>query len=272
MPQPLYRSWGIKGVKFGFVNVGSQKWTSWLHDAVRKAAKHELLVDVHDEYRPTGYSRTYPNLLTQEGVRGDESLPSTEQALTTLFTRSLAGASDFTICYFDARVSAHWSHSHQLAKGVCFYSPWQFVFWYDTPLAEHKKSKQHNVILDTPELDFFRQMPTVWDETKVLAGEIGEYAVVARRSGDRWFVGALNNREPRTLQIPLSFLEADRRYEATIYRDDPAVDTPTQVGISRSQVDAQTTLAIQLGRNGGQAMIIEPAGQPSAAANATRRD
>src|SRR5690348_4483036 len=69
---PLYQSWGIKGLKFGFVQVGSQQWTNWLHEAVRKAAKYKMLVDIHDEYRPTGYSRTYPNLLTQEGIRGDE--------------------------------------------------------------------------------------------------------------------------------------------------------------------------------------------------------
>ena len=76
---PLFKEWGVKGVKYGFVRVGSQEHTSWLHDAIRKAAEHELLVDVHDEYRPTGYSRTYPNLLTQEGVRGDEAGPSAEQ-------------------------------------------------------------------------------------------------------------------------------------------------------------------------------------------------
>jgi alpha-glucosidase len=70
---PLYEKWGIRGVKYGFVRVGSQQWTSWLHEAVRKAAKHHLMVDIHDEYRPTGYSRTYPNLMTQEGIAGDES-------------------------------------------------------------------------------------------------------------------------------------------------------------------------------------------------------
>jgi alpha-glucosidase len=72
---PLYEKWGIKGVKYGFVQVGPQKWTAWLHEAVRKAADHHLMVDVHDEYRPTGYSRTYPNLMTQEGIAGDETAP-----------------------------------------------------------------------------------------------------------------------------------------------------------------------------------------------------
>ena len=86
---PLLRKWGIKGVKYGFVNVGSQQWTTWLHDAVRKAADHQLMVDIHDEYRPTGYERTYPNLMTQEGIGGDETSPSNEQTLTIAFTRML---------------------------------------------------------------------------------------------------------------------------------------------------------------------------------------
>ena len=132
---PLYRKWEIKGVKYGFVQVGSQKWTSWLHEAVRKAAENRLMVDIHDEYRPTGYSRTYPNLMTQEGIRGDEARPSNELTLTILFTRMLCGAGDNTICYYDKRVDENASHAYQLAKAVCIYSPWQFMYWYDRPDA-----------------------------------------------------------------------------------------------------------------------------------------
>ncbi|HEX5551890.1 MAG TPA: glycoside hydrolase family 97 N-terminal domain-containing protein, partial [Chitinophagaceae bacterium] len=97
---PLYASWGIKGVKFGFVNVGTQKDNTWLMAAVRKAAEYHLMVDIHDDYRPTGYSRTYPNLMTQEGVRGDEESPPNDMVLKTLFTRMIAGAADQTNCYF----------------------------------------------------------------------------------------------------------------------------------------------------------------------------
>ncbi|WP_228691489.1 glycoside hydrolase family 97 N-terminal domain-containing protein [Lunatimonas sp.] len=86
---PLLKSWGVAGLKYGFVNVGPQKWTSWLHDAVRKAAEHELMVDVHDEYRPTGYSRTYPNLMTQEGIRGDEESTPNDGVIATIFTRMM---------------------------------------------------------------------------------------------------------------------------------------------------------------------------------------
>src|SRR5690606_3411035 len=117
-----YKSWGIKGLKYGFVNVGSQEWTSWLHEAIRKAAKYQLMVDVHDEYRPTGYSRTYPNLMTQEGIRGDEESPSIEQSLTTLFTRMIAGAGDNTNCYLAPRVMKKMGgKAAQMAKTIMIY-------------------------------------------------------------------------------------------------------------------------------------------------------
>src|SRR3546814_2332613 len=101
--------------------------------AVRKAAENHLLVDIHDEYRPTGVSRTYPNLLTQEGVTGDEESPPNDIVLNTLFTRMIAGAADQTNCYFAPRIANMGSHASQLAKAICIYSPLQFLFWYDRP-------------------------------------------------------------------------------------------------------------------------------------------
>ena len=130
---PLYQKWGVKGVKYGFVNVGPQQWTGWLHHAIRRAAEHKLMVDVHDEYRPTGYTRTYPNLMTVEGISGDETSPVNRQTLTLQFMRFLAGPADNTICYYDARVDKNATHAFQLAKAVCLYSPWQFLYWYDRP-------------------------------------------------------------------------------------------------------------------------------------------
>ncbi len=255
---PLYHSWGVKGVKFGFVQVGSQEWTAWLHKAVALAARHELMVDVHDEYRPTGFSRTYPNLMTQEGVRGDEEKQPNHQALTTLFTRLLAGAADNTICYYDPRVVANSSHAYQLAKMVCFYSPWQFVFWYDRPYPAPAGAPEHNVIGDEPELEFFAHCPTVWDETRVLQGEIGEYAVIARRSGRSWFIGCMNARRPRTLTVPLDFLSADIRYTASVYADDPAAPSRTRVRIDRRTVNRTSVARIEMGSQGGQALRLVP--------------
>jgi alpha-glucosidase len=254
---PLYRSWGVKGVKFGFVNVGSQQWTKWLHDAVRKAADHQLMVDVHDEYRPTGFSRTYPNLMTQEGVRGDEEIQQNHQALTTMFTRFLAGAADNTICYFDGRVAANASHTFQLAKMICFYSPWQFIYWYDRP-GTGSSEPLNNVIGNEPELEFFERCPTVWEETQVLGGEIGEYVIIARRSGAEWYIGCMNAGQTRTLEVPLGFLKASQSYTARVYSDDPATQTRTRVAISERLVNQDSTLNISVGPQGGQAIRLFP--------------
>jgi len=258
---PLYQSWGVAGVKYGFVNVGTQYWTSWLYDAVRKAADHELMVDVHDEYRPTGYTRTYPNLMTQEGVRGDEATPSAADVITSLFTRGLAGASDRTVCYFDQRVAKNWSRAHQLAKSVCSYSPWQFIFWYDRPPSPVNPKNHGSVIEDVPELEFFSHVPTTWDDTKVISGEIGPHALIARRSGNDWFVGAMNGGEEKELSLPLSFLASDREYVAHIYADDLTDDTATRVKITRVNVNSNTTLNVAMRKNGGQAIHLVPASE-----------
>jgi alpha-glucosidase len=260
---PLYRQWGVKGVKYGFVNVGSQEWTRWLHEAVRKAAAHQLMVDIHDEYRPTGYSRTYPNLMTQEGIGGDETSPTNDQTLRILFNRMLAGAADNTICYYDGRVDRNATHAYQLAKAVCLYSPWQFLYWYDRPSAAPQKTggagHSQGRMGDEPELEFYDHVPTVWDDTKVLHGQIGQYAAIARRSGDDWYVGCMNHGQARTLEIPLDFLAKGKKYVAHLYADDPTVATRTHVRIDRETVDATRVLKVSLSAQGGQAMRIVPA-------------
>ena len=259
---PLYESWGIKGVKYGFVRVGPQRWTSWLHEAIRKAADHHLMVDVHDEYRPTGYSRTYPNFMTCEGVRGDEESPSNTHTLITMFTRLIAGPADNTICYFTPRVTEKMgSHASQLAKAVCIYSPWQFLYWYDRPEGSPGSEKLRAeggkaLITDEPELEFFDAVPTVWDDTRVMEAEPGKYGTIARRSGEQWFIGSINGTEPHTVKIPLDFLEDGKPYSARIYRDDPALDTRTHVKIEVKKVDKQSVLVFDLKPGTGVALII----------------
>ena len=259
---PLFRSWGIKGVKYGFVNVGPQEWTSWLHDAVQKAADHQLMVDIHDEYRPTGYSRTYPNLMTQEGIRGDEESPDNAMVLKTIFTRMIAGAGDHTNCYFASRVDEKMgSHASQLAKLVCVYSPWQFVYWYDRPqesdTREGGAGGSRNRILEMPELTFIDEVPTVWDDTRVLDGYPGEFAIIARRSSKRWFIGALNGSFDRDFRIPLDFLEPDLKYEATLYYDDPDAGTRTGVGIERQTLRSTDNITRKIKAGNGLAIIIK---------------
>ena len=253
---PLLQKWGVKGVKYGFVNVGSQRWTKWLHDAIAQAAEHQLMVDVHDEYRSMGFARTYPNLMTQEGVGGDEASPSNHQTLVNVFTRYLAGSADFTPCYYNRRVTENASHAHQLAKPICCYSPWQFLFWYDSPVKDDVVRKRFQFIHETPELEFWDAMPTVWDETRVPAGAIGEYAVVARRSGDDWFIGGLTDDNARSIPVKLDFLKPGTQYVASIYSDDATVDTPSQVSIKRMPVDSSKTLSVEMGEKGGQAIWI----------------
>ena len=245
---PLYESWGVKGVKYGFVQVGSQQWTNWLHEAVRKAAKHHLMVDVHDEYRPTGYSRTYPNLMTQEGIRGNECMPTADENLILPFTRMLAGAGDYTVCYYNNRIKT--THAHQLAASVVFYSPWQFLFWYDRP----------SYFQGEPEIEFFDHLPTVWDDTRVIHGKIGEYITIARKSGKEWYVGSMNGLNRRKLKIPLTFLENDKQYVAHIYSDaGPDDNSRTHVQINCHLVDSSVLLNADMLPSGGQAIRVVPA-------------
>lgn len=258
---PLYKSWGIKGLKYGFVNVGPQKWTSWLHDAVRKAAEYEMMVDIHDEYRPTGYSRTYPNLMTQEGIRGDEESPSTEHTLITLFTRMIAGAGDNTNCYLAPRVSKNMGGKvAQMAKAVLLYSPWQFLYWYDRPEGSpHKKGgagSSEGIIKETKELNFYDALPTVWDETKVLEGKIGEYATIARRNGDNWFVGTLSASKVRKIKIPLKFLDKNENYEAEIFFQNKEDLENNKVRIEKISVNQKSILSKDRLKNGGLAVVI----------------
>lgn len=254
---PLYESWGVAGIKFGFVHVGSYKWTTWLHNAVAKCAKHHLMVDIHDEYRPTGFSRTYPNLLTQEGVRGNEEFPDGENNTTLPFTRFLSGAADCTVCYYHRKElktnlplnarSLKNTSCHQMALSVINYSPLQFLYWYDAPQDFQNE----------PELPFFDNLPTTWDDTKVLEGSIGEYISIARKKGNIWYVGSITNNEERKFQLPLNFLEINKKYELTLYTDGgDKVKTRTQVAILNKEVTGKTILKLDLLPRGGCAMVI----------------
>ena len=259
---PLYQSWGVKGMKFGFVNVGAQNYTAWLHEAIRKTGEHRLMMDIHDEYRPTGYSRTWPNLLTQEGIRGDEESPDNQHVLITMFTRMLAGAGDHTNCYFAPRVDEKMgSHVSQMAKTICIYSPWQFIFWYDrTEDSPRKKgvvgSNAPSVIVELPELSFYDALPTVWDDTKILEGKISEYGTIARKSGDNWFIGSLTD-QPRKVTLNLNFLDKRYKFEATIYSDDTTIESPTKVRISKQIVSVGSQLSFDLKNKNGLAIILK---------------
>ena len=244
---PLYEKWGISGIKFGFVQIGSQEWTTWLHNAVKKCADYHIMVDIHDEYRPTGWSRTYPNLMTQEGIGGNEEMPNAEHNTILPFTRFLCGPADYTPCYFNGRVKN--TKAHQLAMPVVYYSPITFLYWYDLPNA-YKGEK---------ELDFWKECPTIWDESKALDGEIGEYIVQARRSGNDWFVGAMNGLTARNICINTSeFLQKGKKYRVEIYNDDPSLKTRTNVASTVMTLKAGKTLKLHLQASGGAALRFVP--------------
>jgi len=260
---PIYQRWGIKGLKFGFVNVGNQQATAWLHEAVRKAAKYKLMIDVHDEYRPTGYSRTFPNLITQEGIRGDEESPTSEQSLITMFTRAIAGAGDYTNCYHAVRVNNKMGgKAAQLAKSVMLYSPWQFIYWYDRPVdAPHKAGGaggEHESLIDESEnaVAFYRGLPVTWDETRVLKSAIGECGIIARRSGSRWYIAMLGAKAKQDIKIDLSFIAALERFKAQLWSQN-AKELIANVVDKREFGIKSKTFQMTLEPNAGAVLILE---------------
>lgn len=242
---PLYQQWGISGIKFGFVQIGNQQWTTWLHHAVAQCAAYRLMVDIHDEYRPTGLSRTYPHLLTQEGVCGNEEMPDATHNTLLPFTRYLCGPADYTLCYFNSRVKN--TKGHQLAMAAVYYSPLQFYFWYDSPFVDQGES----------ELQFWKDCPTVFDESVALDGIPGEYIIQARRSGHDWFVGAMTNTEGRTIQVPTDFLPKGK-YIVEIFNDDPALNTRTKVSSQSIIIKAGKIISLELQPSGGATLHFKP--------------
>ena len=259
---PLYKKWGIKGIKFGFVNVGDQYSTAWLHQAIRKAAKYELMVDVHDEYRPTGYSRTYPNLITQEGIRGDEESPNLNQAIYTLYNRMICGAGDYTNCFFAERVMEKMGgRAAQLAKRIAIYSPWQFIFWYDRPYKAPSRDggagSTESVIKTDAITDFYCSIPVVWDDTRFYEGDMDSYAVVARRSASDWYVSILNAGDKRQVVLPLDMLKDQSRYKATLYYQAPGKKKAI-VSVKEIKLKGQENLTLDVEGNSGCVLYLTP--------------
>jgi len=243
----VYHDWGVKGVKIGFVQVGSHRWTTWLEEVFKKAADNKIMLNVHDDWRPTGEQRTWPNLLTAEGIRGNEEMPDATHNTILPFTRGIAGAADYTFCYYDHRIKT--THAHQLALPVIIYSPLQTLYWYD--IAGDIVNKR------SPELEFWDRLPTSWDETRVLAAEPGSFVSIARRKGADWFVGVITGDEARKMTVRLDFLPKGKKYRASIYTDDAMQHTDTKVKVERREVDASTVFNLDLQSSGGAAVWLE---------------
>ncbi|PTN54866.1 alpha-glucosidase [Stenotrophomonas panacihumi] len=254
-----YEQLGIKGIKVDFMDRDDQQMVDFYHRLLARAAAHHLLVDLHGAYHPTGLSRTYPNLLTQEGVLGAEYNKWSTRAtaghnLTLPFTRMLLGPMDYTPGGFRNVTPAQFKPRNDLPL-VMTTRAQQLAMYvvYESPFA---------VVADSPDayagaegVQFLRDVPARWDETRVPGGAIGEHILVARRHGRDWYVGAMTNEQSRTLQLPLDFL-GPGRWRATLYLDGAA---PDRVDVQTREVDARSApLALTLAGSGGAAVRFEP--------------
>lgn len=263
----LYKRLGIHNVKIG--QVGSKlNMKEWHHGqfgvnyyryVLKKAAEYGLAVNFHEPIKDTGERRTYPNMMAREGSRGMEynawsegNPPSHETILP--FTRLLSGPMDFTPGILDVEVTqgypgkrVHTTAAKQLALYVTIYSPIQM-------LADLPENYEGN-----PAFQFLKDVPTDWEDSKVLNGEIGEYITTARKdvhSAD-WYLGSITNEKARDLEVSLDFLDADAQYEAQIYADAEGTDethNPAKVSITKQNVTAKDKLTLKLGASGGTAI------------------
>ena len=276
----LYHSLGLDAIKSGYVTdlvgEGHSHYGQYMvrhhRHVIEKAAQYGIMLDVHEPIHDTGERRTYPNMMSREGARGQEynawsaeggNPPEHETIL--FFTRMLDGPMDFTPGIFDILIERGTGRprrpeeprprttlAKQLALYVVLYSPLQMA-------ADLPENYEHQ-----PAFQFIRDVAVDWDTTRVLAGKIGDYVVVARRerNGPSWYIGAITDEEGRTFDVPLTFLTPGRKYVAEIYADGPGANwltNPLPVSISKRPVDSTTRLRIVLAPGGGQAIRIGPA-------------
>jgi alpha-glucosidase len=218
-----FEKWGVKGIKVDFMQRDDQWMVNYYWRVAREAAKRKLLVDFHGAYKPAGLLQAYPNVLTKEGVRGLEHVkwsnyPNPQHDVTLPFIRMLAGPMDYTPgaminaqeknfrSIFDRPMSMG-TRCHQLAMYVVFESPLQMLC--DSPTH----------YLREPEcMEFLSKVPSVWDQTNALDAKVGDYVLVARKSGDQWYVGAMTDENKREMTVDFSFLD-DGDYTMEIYQD-----------------------------------------------------
>lgn len=275
----LYESLGIGAIKTGYVgdktaeghdHHGQYMVNHWRR-VIEKAAAHRIMINAHEPIKDTGERRTWPNMLTREGARGSEydawggeGGNPPEHAPILFFTRMHSGPMDYTPGIFDLFLESapdgprtpedsrpRTTLAKQLAFYVVLYSPLQMA----ADLPENYEGQ--------PAFQFIRDVPVDWQDTHVLDARIGDYVVVARqeRDGDEWYIGAITDEEPRTFQVPLSFLDDGRSYIAEIYADAPEshwLTDPLPIDISDRPVDSNTTLTVTLAPGGGQAVRIRP--------------
>jgi alpha-glucosidase len=259
---PLFEKWGVAGVKIDFINRDDQQGIQWYYDVAKLAAEDHLMIDFHGTRTPWGLERTYPNVLSYEGVLGMENnkvgrRDSPVDRSVFPFTRLLAGPMDYTPGGFnnateDGFVPQNSSpmvmgtRAQQLALYVIFQTPLQMVS--DSPQSYAGEAA----------FQFIKDVPVSWDATHVLNGRPGEFVTIARSHGDDWYLGSMTNWTPRTLDMPLSFL-GPGTYTAEIYADgSDAATQPKHVTIRRQEVKATQSLTLHLAPGGGCAIRFIP--------------
>jgi alpha-glucosidase len=259
---PIFEKWGVVGLKIDFVERDDQDGIEFYYRVAEKAALHHLMLDFHGSTKPSGLSRTYPNILGYEGVVGMEVSKGSlrdnpDSHLMLPFTRMLQGYMDYTPGGFhnvtkeefvprSVKPMVMGTRAHHLAMYVVYEAPFQMVS--DHPAAYEGE----------PSFQFIKDVPASWDETKVLNGIPGEYITIARRKGDEWFLGGMTNWNPRQLEIPLDFLGTGE-YVAEMYMDGKDSDRyPKHILIENKTVSKGQHLNIRLSAAGGCAIRFRP--------------
>lgn len=240
---------GVAGVKIDFMDSESKKRIDYYTHVLKDAADYKLMINFHGANKPTGESRTWPNEISREGIRGLEfnkwsALPP-EHYASLPFTRLLAGHGDFTPCTFNPEMLKGTTFALQLASAICFTSP--LLHYADRP----------ELYLKSPALDVIKAIPSVWDQTRVLPGsQIGDLAVMARRKGDTWFVGIMNGTDARSYTLDLSFL-GEGSYQGVLLADNP--DRPDALVRMEKTVDDSEAIEVDMNKGGGfVAMFTSP--------------
>ncbi len=256
-----FEKWGVAGVKIDFMDRQDQWMVQFYERTAKAAAEHHIFVDYHGAYHPSGLEYKYPNVLTFEGVRGMEYMGGCTPKNSAFYPaiRNAAGPMDYTPgamlsaqpeCYSSRRPNSAsiGTRAYQMALYVVFESNLQMMA--DNPTL-------YNMYPDCR--DFIAACPVNWDETRVLAAEFGEYTVVARRKGEKWYIGGITNGTPRDLSLKLDFLKEGQSYKATSFTD--AVNSAVQAMDYRKvsgKFSQGNTLNIHMVRNGGFAAVLEP--------------
>ncbi|WP_158846006.1 glycoside hydrolase family 97 catalytic domain-containing protein [Saccharothrix deserti] len=239
---PEVARWGARGVKLDFMESDSQARYQWYDAVLAKTAELRLMVNFHGSTIPHGLARTWPHVMTMEAVRGAENFPPAANNPVQFFTRNVVGSMDYTPVSLEVGTKEA-SVAHEVALPVLYESGW--THFADKPEAYERFPEA---------LRYLNQVPTVWDETRLLDGAPSDHAVVARRSGNRWFVGAVAAGDPRTLRASLGFLGAGRWLVEVVRDGEGRSDVRRESRIVRSSA----ALEVEVPRNGGFAAVICP--------------